>query len=64
MWEIAECCICGEEYYIRDMFETFTGRMKYTCPRCRELGNQQIDEKINEWRDSYKGRKIMERKRH
>lgn len=58
--ETARCCVCGEEYLIRDMFETFTGRMHYTCPRCKELGNNEIDEKISAWRQSYIGRKILE----
>ena len=43
----ATCIVCGEEFDISDMEETFTGRPRYSCYRCVASGNKQAKARMD-----------------
>lgn len=54
------CSLCGEEYPEERMVAMFTGRRKLICPACYAKGSQELYEKNAAFRDSAKGRAIIE----
>lgn len=58
--ELQRCSLCGEEFDKYTMHELFTGRTKYICQGCMNLGNKEIEAKKTEWRQSSRGRQIIE----
>lgn len=57
---IEKCMLCGEEFRDTEMFEVFTGRRRYICPRCRANGYREIYRKQQAFRNTAKGRQIIE----
>lgn len=58
--EVERCDICGEEFDKLRMHEIFTGRRKYICMTCMDVGRRQIEERQSEWRKSSKAKQIIE----
>lgn len=61
--ELEKCSLCGEEFDKCTMHEIFTGRKKYICQDCMNLGNKEIEAKKTEWRQSSRGRQILEQQK-
>lgn len=57
---IEPCSICGEEFDKLTMHEIFTGRKQYICTNCRNRGNRQIDARQKDWRNSSRGKAVIE----
>lgn len=57
--EVETCCVCGEEFDKINLREIFTGRTKYICPSCYDLGQRQADAKTQDWRNSSRGKQII-----
>ncbi len=58
-----KCAICKESFDKKDMQEMFTGRMQYLCRSCYAKGDKELFVKRQEFRDSAKGRQIIENAR-
>jgi len=58
--EVETCAVCGKKFDKLRMHRVFTGRVKYICPHCEQLGSNQIDARQTEWRQSSKGKAIIE----
>ena len=60
---LEKCMLCGKELRKADMFEVFTGRVRYICPKCRATGYKELYKRKQAFRDSVKGRQIIENAR-
>lgn len=58
--EVEECAVCGREFDKLRMKEIFTGRVRYICLECSRKGSSQIDSRQRDWRNSYRGKTIIE----
>ena len=56
------CMICGEEFDINDVEETFTGRPQYRCMKCVALGRRMAKARMIESQNHGVGRKIRRQK--
>lgn len=58
--ELEKCTVCGEEFDKLILDEIFTGRVQYICPKCKRLGNSQVNARQKEWRKTTRGKAIIE----
>lgn len=58
--EVERCALCGEEFDKLKMKEVFTGRKRYICLDCQRLGDSQVDARQKEWRNTARGKAIIE----
>ena len=59
----ATCMICGKEFPIDQMEQTFTGRTKYRCCECIANGEKQIKARISASFNNGFAKRLKERER-